>query len=100
MIFRIKCSSNKKVFDVWNIMQSHIINSPEDDNMNDCIVFFTIDSVLTPIYKLNLDTFMEYIVKNNIIEFNNSTSIIALEFIADGLGYFVPVGNDIFQLDY
>lgn len=101
MIFRIKCSTDQHVLDIWNIFHSHIINSPDDANKQDCILYLTsYHNELKPIYEINYGDFMDNFVNNRIIEFNNSTSIIVLEFVSDGIGSFKAIENDIFQLDY
>lgn len=101
MIFKIKCSNKRKVIEVFNILQSHIINSPEDANIDDCIIFFDINDLIIPIYQIGIDMFINEIAKNNIIEFNNSTMLLVLEYISDSLDkQFYSIDNNIFQLDY
>lgn len=102
MLFQIKCSSLVHCLDVYKIMQSHIINSPEDRNNQDCIIWIdSIEKQLIPIYEINENQFIEMCYKsNNVIEFNNSTMVIVLEFIEDSLESKFNQVDDVFIMNY
>lgn len=101
MKVQIKCKNRGKIIDIFNILQSHIINSPEDRNPIDCIVYLTKNnSEIIPIYDITIEQFLNDIVIDKVITFNNSTMVIVLEFIEDCTGKQFIRYNDTLQLNY